>query len=70
MIYSLPATQMRGFDFQKSYARRRPDEPKSHYAARIKFIQALLKAEGHKLSDDKIEVYSHCFSNVKYISLY
>ena len=53
------------FDFTKSYARRRPDEPKSHYNARVKFIQALLKAEGDVLTDDQVEVFSHCFSNVK-----
>ncbi|CAD7949587.1 unnamed protein product [Amoebophrya sp. A25] len=55
------------FDFQKSYARRRNDEPKSHYNARLKFIHALLKAEGHIITDEKIEVLSHCFSNVKYL---
>merc|ERR1712032_1323301 len=51
-----------------SYARRRPDEPKSHYNARVKFIQALLKEEGHILTDEKVEVLSHCFSNVKYLN--
>ncbi|CAD7946641.1 unnamed protein product [Amoebophrya sp. A120] len=55
------------FDFQKSYARRRPDEPKSHYNTRVKFIQTLLKHEGHILTDEKVEVLSHCFSNVKYL---
>lgn len=56
------------FDFHKSYARRRPDEPKSHYNARVRFIQALLKEEGHVLTDEKVEVLSHCFSNVKYLN--
>ena len=55
------------FDFQKSYARRRPDEPKSHYNARVQFIKALLKAEGSTLTDDRVEVLSHCFSNVRYM---
>eukprot|EP00392_Amoebophrya_sp_AT5.2_P019235 g19992.t1 len=55
------------FDFQKSYARRRPDEPKSHYNTRVKFIQALLKEQGNVLTDERIEVLSHCFSNVKYL---
>mmetsp|Transcript_34786 Transcript_34786/g.52381 ORF Transcript_34786/g.52381 Transcript_34786/m.52381 type:complete len:86 (-) Transcript_34786:271-528(-) len=55
-------------DFTKSYARRRPDEPKSHYSARLHFINALMKGEGGKLTDDRVEVLSHCYSNVKYLS--
>jgi len=55
------------FDFNKSYSRRRPDEPKSHYNTRLKFIHALLKAEGNVITDEKVEVLSHCFSNVKYL---
>merc|ERR1712126_258829 len=55
-------------DFTKSYARRRPDEPRSHYSSRLKFINAMLKGEGDKLTDERVEVLSHCYSNVKYLS--
>jgi len=55
-------------DFTKSYARRRPDEPRSHYSARLKFIDAMVKGEEGRLTDDRIEVLSHCYSNVKYLS--
>lgn len=55
-------------DFTKSYARRRPDEPRSHYSARLKFINALIKGEGNSLSEERIEVLSHCYSNVKYLA--
>jgi hypothetical protein len=30
-------------DFTKSYAKRRQDEPRSHYAERLKFINELRK---------------------------
>mmetsp|Transcript_20998 Transcript_20998/g.55997 ORF Transcript_20998/g.55997 Transcript_20998/m.55997 type:complete len:82 (+) Transcript_20998:58-303(+) len=61
---------MEGFcvDFTKSYARRRPDEPRSHYSARLKFIDSMVKGEEGRLTDDRIEVLSHCYSNVKYLS--
>ena len=49
-------------------ARRRPDEPRSHYSARLKFINALIKGEGSTLTDERIEVLSHCYSNVKYLA--
>mmetsp|Transcript_29983 Transcript_29983/g.82268 ORF Transcript_29983/g.82268 Transcript_29983/m.82268 type:complete len:82 (-) Transcript_29983:118-363(-) len=55
-------------DFTKSYARRRPDEPKSHYSSRLKFINSLIKGEGTGLTDERIEVLSHCYSNVKYLA--
>mmetsp|Transcript_234 Transcript_234/g.235 ORF Transcript_234/g.235 Transcript_234/m.235 type:complete len:82 (+) Transcript_234:105-350(+) len=55
-------------DFTKSYARRRPDEPRSHYSSRLKFINALLKGEASNITDERIEVLSHCYSNVKYLS--
>merc|ERR1712113_144079 len=55
-------------DFTKSYARRRPDEPRSHYSSRLKFINAMIKGEGDKITDERIEVLSHCYSNVKYLS--
>mmetsp|Transcript_117222 Transcript_117222/g.250497 ORF Transcript_117222/g.250497 Transcript_117222/m.250497 type:complete len:82 (+) Transcript_117222:78-323(+) len=55
-------------DFTKSYARRRPDEPRSHYSSRLKFINALIKGESGSLTDERIEVLSHCYSNVKYLS--
>ncbi|CAJ1425978.1 unnamed protein product [Effrenium voratum] len=52
-------------DFTKSYARRRP---RSHYSQRLKFINTLIKGEGEKITDDRIEVLSHCYSNVKYLA--
>lgn len=55
------------FRWEDSYARRRPDEPQSHYNTRLKFIQALLAAEGSVISAEKVEVLSHSFSNVKYL---
>mmetsp|Transcript_364 Transcript_364/g.275 ORF Transcript_364/g.275 Transcript_364/m.275 type:complete len:82 (+) Transcript_364:102-347(+) len=55
-------------DFTKSYARRRPDEPRSHYSSRLKFINAMIKGEADKVTDERIEVLSHCYSNVKYLS--
>merc|ERR1712113_509158 len=55
-------------DFTKSYARRRPDEPRSHYSSRLKFINAMIKGEGESVTDERIEVLSHCYSNVKYLS--
>mmetsp|Transcript_79826 Transcript_79826/g.158135 ORF Transcript_79826/g.158135 Transcript_79826/m.158135 type:complete len:105 (+) Transcript_79826:48-362(+) len=55
-------------DFTKSYARRRPDEPRSHYSSRLKFINAMIKGEGDNVTDERIEVLSHCYSNVKYLS--
>eukprot|EP00435_Cladocopium_sp_Y103_P020510 s2206_g5.t1 len=55
-------------DFTKSYARRRPEEPRSHYSQRLKFINTLIKGEGDKITDDRIEVLSHCYSNVKYLA--
>merc|ERR1712113_802257 len=54
-------------DFTKSYARRRPDEPRSHHSSRLKFINAMIKGESD-LTDERIEVLSHCYSNVKYLA--
>mmetsp|Transcript_69393 Transcript_69393/g.129601 ORF Transcript_69393/g.129601 Transcript_69393/m.129601 type:complete len:83 (+) Transcript_69393:76-324(+) len=55
-------------DFTKSYARRRPEEPRSHYSSRLKFINAVIKGEGDQITDERLEVLSHCYSNVKYLS--
>mmetsp|Transcript_78044 Transcript_78044/g.137514 ORF Transcript_78044/g.137514 Transcript_78044/m.137514 type:complete len:81 (+) Transcript_78044:26-268(+) len=55
-------------DFTKSYARRRPEEPRSHYSQRLKFINTLIKGEGDRITDERIEVLSHCYSNVKYLA--
>merc|ERR1712190_571728 len=55
-------------DFTKGYARRRPDEPRSHYSSRLKFINSLIKGEAANITDERIEVLSHCYSNVKYLS--
>mmetsp|Transcript_16573 Transcript_16573/g.29453 ORF Transcript_16573/g.29453 Transcript_16573/m.29453 type:complete len:82 (-) Transcript_16573:132-377(-) len=55
-------------DFTKSYARRRPDEPRSHYSSRLKFINALIKGESGNITDERVEVLSHCYSNVKYLA--
>ena len=52
-------------DFSKSYAKRRPDEPRSHYAQRLKFINELRKYES--VSDERTEVLSHCYTNVKFL---
>lgn len=33
-------------DYSKPYAKRRPDEPRSHYAQRLKFINELIRGMG------------------------
>ena len=53
-------------DFSKSYAKRRPDEPRTHYAQRLKFINELRRGMPG-LSDERTEVLSHCYSNVKFL---
>ena len=53
-------------DFSKDYAKRRPDEPRSHYAQRLKFINELRRNE--RVSDERTEVLSHCYTNVKFLS--
>ena len=52
-------------DFSKIYAKRRPDEPRSHYAQRLKFINELRKNE--EISDERTEVLSQCYNNVKFL---
>ena len=53
-------------DFTKGYAKRRSDEPRSHYAQRLKFINELRRHEP-EISDERTEVLSHCYSNVKFL---
>ncbi|CAK0883644.1 unnamed protein product, partial [Prorocentrum cordatum] len=38
------------------------------HSSRLKFIHALIKGEGSSINDERIEVLSHCYSNVKYLS--
>jgi adenosylmethionine-8-amino-7-oxononanoate aminotransferase len=52
-------------DFNKNYAKRRPDEPRSHYAQRLKFINELRRNE--EISDERTEVLSQCYTNVKFL---
>lgn len=54
-------------DLSRSYAKRRPDEPRSHYAQRLQFINALV-SETPDLSDDRVEVLSNCYTNVKFLN--
>ncbi|KAF4661715.1 hypothetical protein FOL46_005633 [Perkinsus olseni] len=55
-------------DYSKPYAKRRPDEPRSHYAQRLKFINELIRGMGDSLSDDRIDVLSNCYTNVKFLN--
>mmetsp|Transcript_17109 Transcript_17109/g.14263 ORF Transcript_17109/g.14263 Transcript_17109/m.14263 type:complete len:121 (+) Transcript_17109:29-391(+) len=55
-------------DYSKPYAKRRPDEPRSHYAQRLKFINELIQGMGDSLSDDRIDVLSNCYTNVKFLN--
>lgn len=54
-------------DLSRSYARRRQDEPRSHYAQRLQFINALI-ADNPDFSDDRVEVLSNCYTNVKFLN--
>ena len=54
-------------DLTRSYAKRRHDEPRSHYAQRLQFINALV-ADNSGLPDDRIEVLSNCYTNVKFLN--
>jgi hypothetical protein len=54
-------------DLTRSYAKRRPDEPRSHYAQRLQFINALV-ADNRDMSDDRVEVLSNCYTNVKFLN--
>jgi len=54
-------------DLSRSYAKRRPDEPRSHYAQRLQFINALV-ADNPTMSDDRVEVLSNCYTNVKFLN--
>lgn len=66
MFYLLDMSSSFAVDFSKSYAKRRPDEPRSHYAQRLKFINELRRHE--EVSDERTEVLSHCYTNVKFLS--
>ncbi|EER12869.1 hypothetical protein Pmar_PMAR015035 [Perkinsus marinus ATCC 50983] len=55
-------------DYSKPYAKRRPDEPRSHYAQRLKFINELIRGMGDSLSDERIDVLSNCYTNVKFLN--
>jgi hypothetical protein len=54
-------------DLSRSYAKRRPDEPRSHYAQRLQFVNALV-AENPQMADDRVEVLSNCYTNVKFLN--
>ena len=54
-------------DLSRPYAKRCHDEPRSHYAQRLQFINALV-ADNSSLSDDRIEVLSNCYTNVKFLN--
>ncbi len=54
-------------DLTRSYAKRRQDEPRSHYAQRLQFINALV-AENPDMPDDRVEVLSNCYTNVKFLN--
>ena len=54
-------------DLTRSYAKRRPDEPRSHYAQRLQFINALV-ADNRDMSDERVEVLSNCYTNVKFLN--
>lgn len=54
-------------DLSRSYAKRRQDEPRSHYAQRLQFINALV-ADNPGMADDRVEVLSNCYTNVKFLN--
>lgn len=54
-------------DLSRSYAKRRQDEPRSHYAQRLQFINALV-ADNPQMADDRVEVLSNCYTNVKFLN--
>jgi hypothetical protein len=54
-------------DLSKPYAKRRSDEPRSHYAQRLQFVNALV-ADDPGLSDERVEVLSNCYTNVKFLN--
>lgn len=54
-------------DLGRSYAKRRQDEPRSHYAQRLQFINALV-ADNPGMADDRVEVLSNCYTNVKFLN--
>ena len=54
-------------DLSRPYAKRCSDEPRSHYAQRLQFINALVSANPN-LDDDRIEVLSNCYTNVKFLN--
>jgi hypothetical protein len=54
-------------DLTRSYAKRRADEPRSHYAQRLQFINALI-ADNPAMEDDRVEVLSNCYTNVKFLN--
>lgn len=54
-------------DFTREYAKRRPDEARSHYSQRLKFINELIK-HNPDMSDERIDVISSCYSNVKLLN--
>jgi hypothetical protein len=54
-------------DLTRSYAKRRADEPRSHYAQRLQFINALI-ADNPDMEDDRVEVLSNCYTNVKFLN--
>jgi len=50
----------------KPYAKRRPDEPRSHFTKRMLFIANLTKGEPG-LQDERIEALSNCYANKKFL---
>ena len=54
-------------DLTKSYAKRRPDEPRSHYAQRLQFVNALI-SDNPDMAEERIEVLSNCYYNCKFLS--
>lgn len=54
-------------DLSRSYAKRRQDEPRSHYAQRLQFINSLV-ADNPGMTDDRIELLSNCYTNVKFLN--
>ena len=54
-------------DLSRPYAKRRSDEPRSHYAQRLQFINSLV-SDHPDLDDDRIEVLSNCYTNVKFLN--
>ena len=65
-IVSGPTTAF-AVDLSRPYAKRCSDEPRSHYAQRLQFINALV-ADNRTMSDERIEVLSNCYTNVKFLN--